>query len=99
MARKKRNYSEEYARRIERAKARGLSLSQARGHPGPGESLISSKRRKPKKHKPDKTLQAAIDAIRKGETMTGAAKRLHVSRERLSAYAKRQAGAKRKGRS
>lgn len=92
MPKKPRNYRQEYARRIERAKARGLSRSQARGHARHGEAPI--------RHKPakvDRTLEDAIKAIREGATMSAAAKRFHVGRERLAAYAKKQAGASRQG--
>lgn len=91
--RKPRNYRQEYARRIERAKARGLSRTQARGHARHGEAPI-----RPKPAKIDRTLEDAIKAIRGGATMSAAAKRFHVGRERLATYAKKQAGASRQGR-
>lgn len=93
MTKKPRNFAEEYARRIARAKARGLSRSQARGHARHGEVPI-----RPKPAKIDLTLEGAIKAIRAGDGISAAAKRAGVSRERLSAYAKRQAGAERNGR-
>ena len=93
MAKKPRNYREEYARRIARAAARGLSRSQARGHARHGESPI-----RPKPNKPDRTLEDAIKAMRGGATLSATAKRFHVGRERLATYAKKQAGASRQGR-
>ncbi len=93
MARKPRNHAQEYARRIERAVARGLSRSQARGHARHGEAPI-----RPKPAKPDRTLEDAIRAMRAGETLSATAKRFHVGRERLAAYAKRHAGASLQGR-
>jgi hypothetical protein len=39
---KKRNYKAEYKRRIARAKARGFSVSQARGHAKPTELSITA---------------------------------------------------------
>lgn len=41
MARRQRNYAAEYARRVQRAEARGLSRSQAAGHPRTGERRAS----------------------------------------------------------
>lgn len=73
--------------------ARGLSRSQARGHARHGEAPI-----RPKPAKPDRTLEDAIKAMRGGETLSAAAKRFHVGRERLVAYAKHHAGASREGR-
>ena len=92
---RKRDYREEYERRIANAAKRGLSRSQARGHPRSGETPI---RPKPS-NKPDRTLEDAIRAMRSGETLSAAAKRFHVGRERLAAYARKQAGASRQGRS
>lgn len=74
--------------------ARGLSRSQARGHARHSEAPIRSK-----PAKIDRTLEDAIKAMRAGATMSAAAKRFHVGRERLTAYAKKQAGASRQGRS
>lgn len=99
MARKKRDYKAEYRRRIARGKAKGLSRSQARGHPATGEAYISRKRKAKSKQQPDLSLEAAIEAIRAGASLTAAAKRQRVSRERLSRYAKKQAGAEYSGRS
>lgn len=73
--------------------ARGLSRSQARGHARHGEVPI-----RPKPSKIEPTLEDAIKAMRGGETLTATAKRFHVGRERLAAYAKRYAGASREGR-
>ena len=98
MPRKQRQYAEEYARRIERAMARGLTRAQARGHPGAGTAYASGDKTKAKRSKPDRTLEDAIKAMRRGETLSAAAKRGHVGRERLAAYAKQHAGASRKGR-
>jgi hypothetical protein len=40
----KRNYALEYIRRIARAVSKGLSKSQARGHPKAAEAVIGTKR-------------------------------------------------------
>lgn len=93
-----RNHRKEYARRIERGEARGLTRAQARGHPGAGMAYASRQAAKPKRVTPDRKLEEAIKAIRAGDSMSAAAKRTGVSGERLSAYARQQAGAERKGR-
>lgn len=98
MARRKRDYRKEYARRIQSALARGLSRAQARGHPPAGTFYTSRPGAKPGRLKTDARMEAAINAIRAGETLSAAAKRIRVGRERLSAYAKEHAGAVRTGR-
>ncbi|MBO9581446.1 MAG: hypothetical protein J7498_11195 [Sphingobium sp.] len=92
-----RNYKVEYRRRLANAAKRGLTRSQARGHPGKGEPHASRVGKKSKRAKSDPVLDSAIAAMRGGESLGAAAKRLRVSRERLSAYAKDQAGAVRTG--
>jgi hypothetical protein len=90
MSKQPRTLSAKYARRMARAAERGLSRSQARGHPRAGESGV----------RPigfDAGLEAALKAMRGGETLRTAAGRQRVSRERLSRYAKSQAGASRVG--
>lgn len=89
--RKPRSYSAEYARRKARALARGLTLSQARGHPRAGEKGL-----RPTKY--DKALETALKSMRSGSNLKHAAKTNAVSRERLSRYIKSQAGAGRSGR-
>ncbi|WP_337188668.1 hypothetical protein [Phenylobacterium sp.] len=83
-----------YRRRLERAAARGLSRSQARGHPKVGEAYISPRARAPPF---DARLEAAIREIRRGKPLGEAARDLKVGRERLSTYAKAHAGAQRVG--
>ncbi len=87
-----RDFKAEYARRKKRATERGISLSVARGHPRAGEKGL----RLPSF---DPTLEAALKTMRSGVTLTEAAVRARVSRERLSGYAKVQAGAARSGKS
>ena len=83
MARRKRNYKAEYARRIARGKAKGLSRSQARGHPHHHEPYISEII----KARPwDPELEEGLKQVREGESLAAAAKRLHVAPERLRAY-------------
>ena len=88
-----RNYKSEYARRIRNATSRGLTKSQARGHPGPTQKSASAVRTGAKPAKVDWTLEAAIKEMRNGATLVVAARQAHVGRERLAAYAKRHAGA------
>ena len=90
-----RNFRAEYKRRIRNALARGLSRSQARGHPRAAENSAA-----------DRTTTSAIDpvlervlkAVRSGKSLTEAAREHRVGRERASAYIKRVAGASRQGR-
>ena len=92
--RKPRDTKAEYARRKRNGLARGLSLSQARGHPnarekgargGLGSSAL------------DPVLETGLGALRAGKSLSQVARDLHVGRERLSAYVKDQAGATHKG--
>ena len=88
----KRDYKAEYARRKARGLARGLTLSQARGKPKPGEALISGKSKTPTN---TPKINDAIKAMNNGRSMTVAAKDVGVSPERLAwVLAKNQLGAK-----
>ncbi|MHB1325172.1 MAG: hypothetical protein ACYC0L_03045 [Thermoleophilia bacterium] len=83
MARRKRDYKAEYARRIARGKARGLSRSQARGHPRHHEPYTTAII----KTRPwDPELEEGLKRIREGESLTAAARRMHVAPERLRSY-------------
>lgn len=93
--RKPRNYSKEYARRKRNGLAKGLDLPTLRGHAKAGTVPASQHRTGSTRTKPDPILEDAISAMRGGETLGAVAKRMRVSRERLSAYAKQYAGAKR----
>ena len=77
---KKRDYKAEYARRIARGKARGLSLSQARGHPKPSEAPLKASARLPIN---DESVSQALQAMYGGTSLTAAAKAAHVSPDRL----------------
>lgn len=94
---RQRNYKAEYARRIASAERRGLTRSQARGHPAAGTAYASMVHAKPARAKPDPVLEEAVAAMRAGESLGAVARRMRIGRERLSAYAKRQAGATRSG--
>lgn len=89
----RRDYSAEYKRRIERGIAKGLSLSQARGHPKAGEKHIT-------KAKPidDDSLQISLQSLRSGRTLAEAAREIRVSPARLRNQAKASGAIKKKGR-
>jgi hypothetical protein len=91
--RKKRRLSPAYAKRLAQAAAQGLTRSQARGHPLPGEAYASELRGKIKRAKQDAKIQKALAAMRAGKSLAATAKAHKVSRERLSAYAKSKGGA------
>lgn len=92
---KRRNYRAEYRRRKASAKARGLSASQARGHPKPGEKPVSTKASSPRW---TRILENGVRFLRSGDTLSNAAKRAGVSPERLRAYVDQTGIAKKKGR-
>jgi hypothetical protein len=85
MSKGKRNYVAEYARRIARSVAKGLSRSQARGHPKPAEAVLGSRR--PAQPIDDDRLQLALKVLRQEKSLTAAAREAKVSPERLRRYA------------
>jgi hypothetical protein len=89
---RKRDYRAEYQRRIERGLAKGLSLSQARGHPKAGEK--PARKSNPI---PELQFQIGLKELRSGTSLAEAAKQIHVSPERLRNQA-RALGAIRKQR-
>lgn len=95
MAARKRNYKAEYARRKERGQERGLSGPQLRGHPRHHEPHVAQI----VKARPwDPQLEEGLKGVREGETLSRAARRLHVAPERLRSYLTRT-GVARKERS
>jgi hypothetical protein len=78
-----RDYKAEYARRIERGLARGLTRAQARGHPEAGKPLVSGKSRF---SAVDKSLEEGVKLIHRGQTLGSAARSTHVTPERLRNY-------------
>lgn len=85
--------SEVYRRRIERALARGLSRSAARGHAKFGEDPASKAPRKP-----DLRIKDGVALIAAGQTLSGVARELGISRERLRTAVAEQGSYKRRGR-
>ena len=86
MARRQRNYKDEYARRAERGRAKGLSRSQARGHPRHHEPYTAEIA----KVRPwDPALEEGLKQIREGRTMNSAARSIGVAPERLRSYVAR----------
>jgi len=84
-----------YERRVARGLAKGLSRSQARGHPRPGEHPISVRAAE---RKPDQKLLRAVGALRETGSLTEAARRARISPERLRRFASQSNFVRRKGR-
>jgi hypothetical protein len=91
----KRDYGAEYRTRIARGQARGLSRSQARGHPRAGERTLRSRA---KETKSDPKLEAALRELRATNNQTKAAKAAGVSTERFRRFLRDNKLATRKGR-
>jgi hypothetical protein len=96
MPKARRDYRAEYARRKTRGAAKGFSRSQARGHPKPTESTISSKR--PSRPIEDDRLQLAFKVLRQEKSLTAAARVAKVSPERFRRYAAQRDIIERRGR-
>jgi hypothetical protein len=95
MPKRKRDYKAEYARRIGRGLAKGLTRAQARGHPAPAQALASN----PTSIAPyDPRLEVGFRWIKDGKSLSAAAKEAHVSPERLRRYVQGQRIAERRGR-
>jgi len=94
MAKRIRNHRLEYKRRIARARALGLSTSQARGHARAGE------RKKPYKSSKEANpaLERALTRMKNGETQRSAAASESVTVEQLRRYVKENTRAKLRGR-
>jgi hypothetical protein len=71
LAKVKRDYKAEYPRRITRGAAKGITRSQARGHPTPREAALSAKR--PLRPIEDERLQLALRVLRRDRSLPAAA--------------------------
>lgn len=96
MLKAKRDYKSEYARRIASGAAKGISRSQARGHPKPKEAAVSSKR--PSKPIADNRLQLAFKVLRQEKSLSAAAKAAKIAPERLRHFATERNIIERQGR-
>jgi hypothetical protein len=93
---RRRDYRAEYDRRVARGVGRGLTRSQARGHPGIGQVHISPRVSVPPY---DPVLEEGIREIREGGTIVGSSRRLGVSSDRLRRYLARSGvGVRERGR-
>lgn len=93
MAKKQRHYGDEYKRRLERAAARGLSRSQARGHARASETPVRATATVS-----DGRLEAALKELRRTGKQGRAAKVAGVSAERFRRFLREKSLAKRDGR-
>jgi len=96
MPRSKRDYRAEYRRRTASAAARGISRSQARGHPKPSETAVASKR--PSRPIEDDRLQLAFKVLRQEKSLSAAARAAKISPERLRHFATERDIIERQGR-
>ena len=90
-----RDYKREYARRIQRGAHQGLSRSQSRGHPKAHEPHASVRRAPPAY---DRRLEQGLQLLRNQRTLTGAARDIGVSPERLRHYLARTGIVEKRGR-
>lgn len=93
MIRKLRNYKDEYQRRLARGTARGLSRSQARGHPRAAEPTVTTVKSKDGSDR----LVKALKLMKGGVSQKKAAQTLHISAERLRAFLRANTDAARIG--
>jgi hypothetical protein len=92
MAKRQRDYQKEYARRVALGRLRGVSRSTARGHPRAGER---TKRTAKQAFDPSSREELALKMMRKGASLRDAASQSRMSQERLRAYLRENAEARR----
>ena len=95
MRSRSRDYKSEYSRRIARGAAKGISRSQARGHPKPREAVAS---RRPPRPIEDDRLQLALKVLRQEKSLSAAAKAAKIAPERLRHLATERDIIERRGR-
>jgi hypothetical protein len=96
MAKRRRDYQKEYARRVALAAQKGMSRSAARGHPRAGER---NKQSGVQAVNPNGREELALKLMRRGRSLREAATHYRMSQERLRAYLKENTAASReKGR-
>lgn len=95
MSKRKRNYKAEYARRKAKGLKKGLSLSQARGHPKATEKHVAPKKMRPIK---DADLQRALKELRSGKGLRATARSIRVTPERLRNQITAKAAVEKRGR-
>ncbi len=78
----KRDYEKEYARRIKRGLAMGLTRAQARGHRKASEKPLRAIKQSPN----DNRIEYAVREMNRGASLSAAAKMEGVSRERLARH-------------
>lgn len=79
---RKRDYKAEYQRRIANGKKRGLSRSQARGHPSIKDVSVSNA----KAVRPNDQLEGALRALRSGLTQKAAAQSVGISQDKFRRF-------------
>ena len=96
MVKAKRDYAAEYRRRIQKAMKRGLSRTQARGHPRKREKPLSSRIKSPLK---DDRMARAVALLHRGSSLSKSASEAGVSPERLRKFVRdHKIAARRRGR-
>jgi hypothetical protein len=96
VAKVKRDYKAEYARRIARGAAKDITRSQARGHPKPTEAIVGARR--PARPIEDQRLQLAFKVLRQEKSLSAAARAAKISPERLRHFATERDIIERQGR-
>jgi len=96
MPRRRRDHSAEYRRRIAKGLAKGLSRSQARGHPKAAERHSSPKKKAAALE--DHRQQIALRSLRKGMSLTASAREAGLSAERLRHFLSTTGAGRKRGR-